>query len=197
MTAFALLTGPSGCGKADCAGTCPQLGETATADDLRLVLQTDTSFGLLVIDDEEIDIGFVGGELVIRSEEPGCVASGDHPCRAEIRRLDVRPSGFTTGDGQHLSDITLAVKAPFSVVDTGGGIFLEPGTTVDSCVTVDGAKQHGAAAPRSETSINFDDRPGTQSASLEGTWPIVFFDSDDDCLARSASVTIAATASPP
>jgi hypothetical protein len=197
MTALALLSGPGACSKADCAGTCPKLGDDATENDVRLVLQTDTSFGFLVIDDDEFDIAIVGGELVIRSEEPGCVASLNHPCRAEIRRLDVRPSGFTTRDHQHVSDITLAVKAPFAVVDQGGGIFLAPDATVDSCVTVDGSKQHGTAALLGETSINFDDRPDTKTASLWGTWLIVFFDSEEDCRPRSASVTITATASSP
>ena len=197
---FVLLFGSSGC-ESDCAGDCPKVGEAATGPDVRLVL-TDRSFGFVAMDGYEFELG-LAGELVVRSDEPGCVASPEHPCRVRIRRLEVRPKNFTTAgytsaDQLELTDIRLALEAPFSVEDDGLGVVIDEGRTVHSCLAVDGTKQHATGASESPTLLNLDDRSGSiQAASIEGVWPLVLFDVSNECRVRVARVSITAEAFPP
>jgi hypothetical protein len=188
-----LLLGSSGCKESDCGGDCPKVGEAATRDDIRLVV-TERSFGFIEVDGDGFDLA-IGGELVLRPEEAGCVASQDQPCPVQIRRLEIRPSAFTTADRRELSDIKLALEAPLDIEDSGLGAVIDEGRTVHSCLTVDGVGEHATAPSESLTLLDLDDRgSGIQAASIEGVWPLAFFDVRDACRVRIARITITAEA---
>jgi hypothetical protein len=189
--------GSTGC-ETDCAGDCPKVGEAATGDDVRLVV-TERSFGFVEMDGYEFELD-LQGELVLRPKEPGCVASLEQPCRVDIRRLEIRPKNFTTAgytsaDQSKLTDMRLALDAPLTVVNDGLQVVVDEGRTVHSCLAVDDTKQHATGSSESPTLLHLDDRGlGIQAASIQGVWPLVFFDVSDECRVRVARMTIEAEA---
>ena len=176
-----------------CSEGCPALGVVEAEGQVTLTIDTETAFGRIDTGTEVVDVGILGGEVVLRSNEAACVASGDHPCAYSIDRLEVRPSGGSF-EGRRIDAVRLAIDTPYRVTDSGFGMVVGSGTEVHTCLEVEGRGEHAAGSSTGAATLNYDESVTPKVASLELTWPLAYRFADDDCELTTYTFQLIATA---
>jgi hypothetical protein len=151
---------------------CPVTDQDAGSDDYRVALAPGTLISLVVGQLDSVQ-EVSGGEVVL-SGDLNCVPSGAAACKATLKRLrvELKPIIVDTGQGQlTLEGGMVSYEAPLSIVDRQDRFSLPEGSTVHTCVTVQGVSEH-ASAPTTGTGALSAFAPD-QDLTFEGSLPFV------------------------
>jgi hypothetical protein len=152
--------------------TCPVVDEDAGPNDARIELQPGSSL-TLSIGNITLILEDVGGEVVLAGDL-SCVPSAGAPCQATLKRLRIEIMDLEVPTDQgtfHVKNGVVSYQAPLSIEANGGGFVVPSGSTVHTCVNVDGVPEHDSAT----TTVNglLWVSSGSQALSFGDTLPFV------------------------
>jgi hypothetical protein len=154
------------------AEACPVTDEDAGPNDARIELGAGSLLGLAVRGQTSTQ-ETRGGEVVL-SGNLYCVPSTSTACSATLKRfrIQIAPVEVDTDVGTFtLDDAVVSFAAPLTIQDPGSGFVVPGGSTVHTCLTVQGTSEHASATTTEDgwlTASAYD-----ESLSFQGTLPFV------------------------
>jgi hypothetical protein len=146
---------------------CPVTDEEAGPNDARIELGAGTLLDLASMGQTSTQ-ETRGGEIVL-SGNLYCVPSEGAPCSATLKRLRIElvPVEVDTNVGNFtLDDLVVSYAAPLTIQDPGSGFVVPNGSTVHTCLSVQGTSEHASATTTGDAWLSvdaFDEYVGLQA----------------------------------
>jgi hypothetical protein len=151
---------------------CPVIDEDAGPNDARIEIPAGQVVIVSLTSSNSVQ-ETRGGEVVL-AEDLSCVPSVGAPCKATLKRLRIElvAIDFPTDQGNfHAQDIVVSYQAPLSIEGDGTDFALPSGSTVHTCVNVEGVSEHASATTTMEGSLMVS--TNDQTLSFNAVLPLI------------------------
>jgi hypothetical protein len=151
---------------------CPVADEDAGPNDARIEIAAGPLLGLALMG--QMSAQRVRGGEVVLSGNLYCVPSASAPCSATLKRLriEIAPIEVDTNVGNFtLENTVVSYAAPLTIRDEGSGFVVPRGSTVHTCVTVQGTSEHATATTTEDAALTVS--AIDEILSFQGTLPLV------------------------